>query len=106
MAQMLTTSTQAPLHRDQVLRDEITAAASSSDKKATAITAYVSHLASTASTLRGQFDTNSDFAVDAIQQVRAGFRAEIDAKFEKIASSDRASNAGATGPALRPISRW
>ena len=93
MAQMVTSAQQNSIDRENALRGEITIAISRSDKTTESLSAQVTHLTSTVQVLREQLNTNSDFSVDALQQIRNEFRSEIDAS-----KTTAASNAGATCP--------
>ena len=74
MANMFQVSRQDSLDRENLLRGEISTVASRSENNVTAITAQVSSLTSTIQVLKEQLSTNSDFAVDAMEQIRAEFR--------------------------------
>ena len=93
MAQMVTSAQQNSIDRENALRGEITTAISRSDKTTESLSAQVTHLTSTVQVLREQLNTNSDFSVDALQQIRSEFRAEIEAS-----KSNAASNAGGNMP--------
>ena len=67
-------SRQDPLDREKVLRAEFYTAANRSDSSIYVITAQVSSLTSTIQVLKAQMNTNSDFAVDAMDQIRQEFR--------------------------------
>ena len=86
---MFKSSRQDTLGREQLIRGEITTAINP-------LSAQVKHLTSTVQVLREQLSTNSDFSVDALQQIRAEFRAEIETA--KLSVNDPAANAGGNMP--------
>ena len=93
---MFGVSRQESLRREETLRDDMACAIGTSTKQTSELSAQVKYLTKTVSSLRAQLDTNNEFSVDAIHQVRAEIRSEVDAKFnEKTAD---ASNAGGGRP--------
>ena len=87
MAQMFAMSRNETLGREQLLRDEVSAAAKRTDP----VAAQVAFLTTAVSDLRGQLSSANDFTVDAVQQVRS----ELEDKVSKV---DPASNAGGALP--------
>ena len=87
MAQMFAMSRGETLTREQVLRDEVSAAA----KRTDSVAAQVAFLTNAVSDLRGQLSSASDFTVDAVQQVRS----ELE---DKVSKGDSAPNAGGALP--------
>ena len=94
MAQMFGMARQESLQREEVLRSEICETAKATSKDAKGLAAQVSHLTTTVNVLQSQLSTNADFSVDAIQQVREEFKAQIDA----VSKNNQASNAGGAMP--------
>ena len=98
---MVTSAQQNSIDRENALRGEITTAIGRSDKTTESLSAQVTHLTSTVQVLREQLSTNSDFSVDALQQIRSEFRAEIEAS-----KSNAASNAGGNMPGSATDTVW
>jgi len=92
--------------REDVLRSEIQNTIQTNtaklEKDAAQYAAQVSHLTNTVKTMTRQIDANSDFAVDAVQQVRDELNGRIDAmaKQQQQQQQQQASNAGGVGNAL------
>ena len=84
---MFTVSQQNCADREQVLRGEITTAVTRSEKKTDALSAQVQHITSSLQVIRDQQSTNSDFSVDALEQVRAKFRGDIEAMQQSMIST-------------------
>ena len=85
IANMFKASRQDSLDREQVIRGEISTAINP-------LSAQVQHLTNTVQVLRDQLNTNSEYSVDALQEMRAEFRADIEAA--KLSVNDPAANAG------------
>ena len=67
MMQMFQVSRQDSVDRENIMRDEITAAI-------VPVTAQVESLTTTVQVLRNQLSSNADFSADAMQQIRAEFK--------------------------------
>ena len=89
---------QDSLRREESFRDEITCAIGTSEEQTHMLSAQVPHLAKSVSTLKNQIDTNAEFSVDAMEQIRREIRTEIDANNHAKNSTDQASNAGGKLP--------
>ena len=100
MADIFKVSRNDSFDRGEVLRSELSTVANRSDSAVNAITAQVSSLTSTIQVLRAQMSTNSDFAVDAMEQIRQEFRGELEATKLVVneRSVDKASDAGGFMP--------
>ena len=98
MAQMFGMARQESLQREEVLRSEIRSeiceTAKATSKDAAGLAAQVVHLATTVNVLQSQLSTNAGFSVDALQQVREEFKAQIDA----VSKNNQASNARGVMP--------
>ena len=79
MAQMFGMARTESLQREEALRSEICETAKATSKDAAGLAAQVVHLATAVNVLQSQLSTNADFSVDALQQVREEFKAQIDA---------------------------
>jgi len=90
MAKMSGLARDESLHREGALRKEIITTIDLHKKESAALAAQVTHLTSTVRTLDAQLNTNTEFSMDAVQQVRD----EVNARFDALAS-----NAGGTGSA-------
>ena len=94
MAKMFNMSRSEQLKREEQTQNKLETLTKQFEDKAkqeTATALQVQHLTSTVRSFRDQLDTNSDFTVDAIQQVRD----EMSAKFKELEEKNRdALNAG------------
>ena len=96
MGTMMAVGQKDSQEREQVLRAEISTAVNSSAKDTAGLTVQVTHLTKRLSVLQEQLDTNANFSVDGMQQLRAEFRGEIEAA--KLSSNAQAANAGGLMP--------
>ena len=83
------------LQREEQFRGEVHQLVTGNQKDIAAYAAQVSHLTDTVTSLQSQLSNSSDYAVDAVQQVRDELSSRIDAL-----SNNQASNAGGAGGAL------
>ena len=93
MAKMFNMTRDDQLQREEKLHDKLVKL----DKQQVTVTTQVDHLTSTVRSFRDQLDTNADFAVDAMQQMRGETDAKLKAMEQTLmaalnAGGDRASS--------------